>query len=44
MDAVYISNKKEVETWSNENNCSVSYPMGVEELFSKIAFMCIRKN
>jgi len=44
MDAIYIGNKKEVENWARENNCSVQYPMGVDGAMHRIAFMCIKKN
>jgi SAM-dependent methyltransferase len=44
MDAIYIGNKREVEEWAKENNCSVEYPMGVEGAMYRIAFMELKKK
>jgi ubiquinone/menaquinone biosynthesis C-methylase UbiE len=44
MDAIYIGSKAEVAQWAEEQGCQVEYPAGRDGLFSKIAFMLIRKS
>lgn len=44
MDAVYISNKKEIESWARSGNNTVEYPFGKEDGFSRIVFLVVRKQ
>jgi 2-polyprenyl-3-methyl-5-hydroxy-6-metoxy-1,4-benzoquinol methylase len=43
MDAVYISNKKEIEAWAKAGNNAVEYPFGKDDGFSRIVFLVVRK-
>jgi len=43
IDAVYISNKKEVEYWAKGLNMKVEYPYGKQGHFSNHAFMVLTK-
>ncbi|OAQ38599.1 hypothetical protein A5893_14395 [Pedobacter psychrophilus] len=43
IDAVYITNKYEIEDWANSKGYKISYPNGTEKEFADHAFLSIQK-